>query len=175
LNLCEERKTDTGLFYPQRLFFGQPEREVTKMNKKALMGILGLAVSLMFTSGVMAQEKASTAAAATARVQEMKLEKFNGVIKNVDMANKDIAVEYHKDKMSFSVGDKTKVFEGKKELKLSDLTKGLWASVQYNKEGNKFLAQTIHVSPSKKAESMVSSGKTAGKQMMSTEKAPETK
>ena len=153
------------------------------MNKKVLMGILGLAVSLMFTSGLMAQEKASTAAAApaavapaaTARVQEMKLEKFSGVIENVDTAKKDVVVEYHKDKMSFSVGDKTKVFEGKKELKLSDLTKGLWASVEYNKEGNQFLAQTIHVSPSKKTEPMASSGKTSGESMKSPEKAPETK
>jgi Cu/Ag efflux protein CusF len=148
------------------------------MNKKVLMGILGLAVSLMFTSGLMAQEKASTAAAASAAsapAQEMKVEKFNGVIENVDMAKKDVVVEYHKDKMNFSVGDKTKVFEGKKELKLSDLTKGLWASVEYNKEGNQFLAQTIHVSPSKKEEPMASSVKTSGEQMKSNEKAPETK
>jgi Cu/Ag efflux protein CusF len=148
------------------------------MKNKVLMGILGLAVSLMFTSGVMAQEKASTAAAApaaTARVQEMKLEKFNGVIENVDMAKKDVIVEYHKDKMSFSVGDKTKLFEGKKELKLSDLTKGLWASVEYTKEGNQYLAQTIHVSPSKKAELTASSVKTSEKPMTSTGKAPETK
>jgi Cu/Ag efflux protein CusF len=143
------------------------------MNKKVLMGVLGLAVSLMFTSGLMAQEKASTAAAAP--LQEMKIEKFNGVIENVDTAKKDVVVEYHKDKMSFSVGDKTKVFEGKKELKLTDLKKGLWASVEYNKEGKQFLAQTIHVSPSKKAEPMASSVKTSGGQMKSTEKAPETK
>ena len=147
------------------------------MNKKVLMGILGLAVSLIFTSGVMAQEKAPTAAAApvAATAQMMKVEKFNGVIENVDMAKKDVVVEYHKDKMNFSVGDKTKVFEGKKELKLSDLTKGSWASVQYTKEGNQMLAQTIHVSPSKKVKRMVSSEKTAGKQMVPTEKAPETK
>ena len=147
------------------------------MNKKVLMGILGLAVSLIFTSGVMAQEKAPTAAAApvAATAQMMKVEKFNGVIEHVDLAKKDVVVEYHKDKMNFSVGDKTKVFEGKKELKLSDLTKGSWASVQYTKEGNQMLAQTIHVSPSKKVKRMVSSEKTAGKQMVPTEKAPETK
>ena len=173
------------------------------MNKKVLMGILGVAVSLVFSSGLMAQEKApaapaapvaaapaatapapaaaattspaATASAAAPSGQMMKLEKFNGVIENVDMAKKDVVVEYHKDKMSFSVGDKTKVFEGKKELKLSDLTKGLWASVEYNKEGNQFLAQTIHVSPSKKAEPVASSVKPSGKKMKSAEKAPETK
>jgi Cu/Ag efflux protein CusF len=98
------------------------------------MGILGMVVSLMFVSGVMAQEKAATAKPAPA--QAMKLEKFHGVVENVDMAKKDVAVQYHKDRMSFSVGDKTQLFEGRKELKFSDLNKGLWASVQYQKEGN---------------------------------------
>lgn len=169
------------------------------MNKKVLMGILSLVVSVMFVSGVMAQEKSSTEAAspaaaapsatapaaaapagtaqaATPSAQMMKLEKFNGVIENVDMTKNDVMVEFHKDKMNFSVGDKTKIFEGKKELKLSDLKKGLWASVAYNKEGNQFLAQTIHVSSTKKVEPMSSSVKTSENQMKSsTEKAPETK
>jgi hypothetical protein len=120
----------------------------------------------------MAQEKASTAAAVPA--QEMKIEKFNGVLESVDMSKKDVLVEYHKDKMSFSLNDKTKVFEGTKELKLSDLKKGQWASVEYNKEGNQRMAQSIHVSSAKKGDHMTSSGMTT-KKMMSTEKAPETK
>ena len=91
------------------------------------------------------------------------------------MAKKDVVVQYHKDKMSFSVGDKTTFFEGKKELKLADLKTGLWASVEYTKEGNQMFAQSIHVSPSRKAEPMASAEKTTAKQMMPTEKAPETK
>jgi len=142
------------------------------MNKKTVMGLIALAVSLMFTSGLMAQGTAPAATAAPA--QAVKIEKFNGAIENVDMSKKDVVVEYHKDKMSFSLNDKTKVFEGAKELKLSDLKKGEWASVEYSKEGNQLIAHSIHVSPAKKSEPMASSGKTTEK-MVSTEKAPKAK
>jgi hypothetical protein len=214
------------------LFLRQSESEVTEMKKRILTGIISLAVSLMFVSAVMAQEKAVTTTAAPAQVkaaasmaastqektvketagsaqekavtsmaasaqekaakpmaalaQAMKLEKFNGVVENVDMAKKDVVVQYHKDKMSFSVGDKTKLFEGRKELKLSDLNKGLWASVEFRKEGNQLLAQSIHVSPVKQAKNtasskgmtekkMMPSEKTAQNKMMSTEKTTENK
>jgi hypothetical protein len=114
------------------------------MNKKILMGIIALAVSLMFSSALMANEKASTAAA----VPGQKMELFNGVIESVDMPKKDVVVEFQKDKMSFSFNDQTKVFdEGTKVLKLSDLKKGEWASVEYHKEGSQRIAQSIHVSP----------------------------
>lgn len=166
------------------------------MKKRILTGIIGMAVSLMFVSAVMAQEKATTATAAPAQDKAatttaapaltMRLEKFNGVVENVDMAKKDVVVQYHKDRMSFSVGDKTKLFEGKKELKLSDLNKGLWASVEFQKEGNQLLAQSIHVSPVKHAKNtasskgmtekkMMPSEKTAQNKMMSTEKTTENK
>ena len=142
------------------------------MNKRILMGIIALAVSLMFTSALMAEEKASTAAAVPA--QEVKMELFNGVIESVDMSKKDVVVEFQKDKMSFSLNDKTKVFdEGTKVLKLSDLKKGEWASVEYNKEGSQRIAESIHVSPFKKSEHVASTGNTTNK-MMSTEKAPKT-
>jgi Cu/Ag efflux protein CusF len=142
------------------------------MNKKIVMGLIALAVSLMFTSGLMAQGTAPAPTAAPA--QAAKIEKFNGAIENVDMSKKDVVVEYHKDKMSFSLNDKTKVFEGTKELKLSDLKKGEWASVEYSKVGDQMVAHSIHVSPAKKSEPMASSGKPMEK-MMSTEKAPEAK
>jgi hypothetical protein len=167
------------------------------MKKSIFMGILGMVVSLMFVSGVMAQEKAATAAAAPAHekapakmstpahekaattnpapVQAMKLEKFHGVVRSVDMAKNDMVVQYHKDKMSFSVGDKTKLFEGKKELKFSDLNKGLWASVEYQKEGNQLLAQSIHVSPVKLAKNMASSKGMTEKKMTTPEKTTQTK
>jgi hypothetical protein len=91
------------------------------------------------------------------------------------VAKKDVMVRFRKDKINFSVSDKTKIFESKKELKLSELSKGSWAALEYSKEGDQFLAQTIHVSHSKKAQPMASSAKTSGKKMMRTEKAPGTK
>ena len=107
------------------------------------MGIIALAMSLMFSSALMANEKASPATA----VPGQKMELFNGVIESVDMSKKDVVVEFQKDKMSFSLNDKTKVFDkGTKALKLSDLKKGEWASVEYNKEGSQLIAQIIHLS-----------------------------
>ena len=107
------------------------------------MGIIALAMSLMFSSALMANEKASPATA----VPGQKMELFNGVIESVDMSKKDVVVEFQKDKMSFSLNDQTRVFdEGTKVLKLSDLKKGEWASVEYNKEGSQLIAQSIHVS-----------------------------
>jgi Cu/Ag efflux protein CusF len=141
------------------------------MNKKILMGIIPLAVSLLFTSRLMAQAEASTAVAVPA--QKTRVELFNGVIKSVDMSKKDVVVQFQKDKMGFSLKDKTKVFEGTKELKLSDLKKGEWASVEYKKEGSQRIAESIHVSSFKKSEHVASTGNTTNK-MMSTEKAPKT-
>ena len=113
------------------------------MNKKIVMGLIALAVSFVFTSGLMANEKATTATAAPAQ----KMELFNGAIEKVDMSKKDMVVEFQKDKMSFSFNEKTKVFDqGTKVMKLSDLKKGEWASVEYNKEGNQRIAQIIHLS-----------------------------
>jgi hypothetical protein len=47
--------------------------------------------------------------------------------------------------MTFVVSHHTKIFEGKKELNLSALNKGQWASVKYIKKGNKLVADSIHV------------------------------
>ena len=114
------------------------------MKKTILMSIVALAVSVAFVSGVMAEQKPAPASVATA--QETKLEKFSGVVEKVDEATKDVLVQFHKEKMTFSMGEKTKIMEGKKEMPLSDLKKGMWASVEYKKEGNKLIAESINVS-----------------------------
>ena len=121
------------------------------------MSIVALAVSVAFVSGVMAQQKPAPAAPS----QESKLEKFSGVVEKVDEAAKDLLVQFHKEKMTFSMGDHTKIMEGKKELPFTDLKKGMWASVEYKKEGNKLIAESIsvavpkveakHTNPSEKA------------------------
>jgi Cu/Ag efflux protein CusF len=147
------------------------------MKSRMLMGLVGLAVSVMFVSAVTAAEK-STAAMSAPPVaeQHMKLESFNGVIENVNAANKDVLVQYHKDKMTFVVGDHTKIFEGKKELNLSALNKGQWASVKYDRNGSQLVAESIHVSPLKEAKNMTSSAKMmTGTQMMAPTKTTEKK
>lgn len=115
-----------------------------EMNKNILMSIVALAISVAFVAGVMAQQNPTPAPAAAA--QETKLEKFSGVIEKADEATKDVLVEFHKEKLTFSTGDHTKIREGKKELPFTDLKKGMWASVEYKKEGNKMIAESISVS-----------------------------
>ena len=114
------------------------------MKKTILTSILALAISVAFVSGVMAQQK--PAPAQTAPVEATKLEKFSGVIEKVDEATKDVLVQFHKEKMTFSSGDHTKIMEGKKELPFTDLKKGMWASVEYRKEGNTLMAESMSVS-----------------------------
>jgi hypothetical protein len=106
------------------------------------MGVVALAVSVLFVSGVMAQQKP---APVTTR-QQSKLEKFSGVVEKIDETNKDVLVQFHKEKMTFSLGDHSKIMEGKKELTFSDLKKGMWASLEYKKEGEKLIPESIHVS-----------------------------
>jgi hypothetical protein len=113
-----------------------------KMKKTILMSIVALAASVAFVSGVMAEQKP----APVATPQESKLEKFGGVVEKVDEATKDVLVQFHKEKMTFSLDDHTKIMEGKKELSFSDLKKGMWASLEYKKEGNKLIPESISVS-----------------------------
>ena len=114
------------------------------MKKAILTSIFALAISVAFVSGVMAQEK--PAPAQTAPVEAAKMEKFNGVIVKVDEMAKDVLVQFHKEKMTFSMGDHTKIMEGKKELPFTDLKKGMWASLDYKKVGDKFMAESVSVS-----------------------------
>lgn len=120
------------------------------MNKKIITGIMAMVVSLFFGSTLVA--------VAAMPSPMMKLENFNGVIENVNVANKDFIVQYHKDKMNFTVNDTTKIFEGSKACSFSDLNKGMWASVEYINGGNQMLAQVVHVSTTQQPKHMTSSG-----------------
>jgi hypothetical protein len=118
------------------------------------------------------QEKA---AAVSAPAKAMKSETFNGVVEGVDTAKNNVTVEYHKDRMTFNVNDKTKLFEGGKALKLSEVNKGLWASVVYQKTGNELLAQSIHVGPVKQPMKTASSKGMAESKTMPSSKTTENK
>ena len=114
------------------------------MKRSIIMGVVALGVSVLFVSGVMAQQKPAPASVTTP--QESKLGNFSGVVLKVDETSKDVLVQFHKEKMTFSSGEHTKIVEGKKELPFSDLKKGLWASAEYKKEGDKLMAESISVS-----------------------------
>ncbi len=112
--------------------------------KRAMLSVLALAISAIFVTAVMAAEqKAPAPASATAAPT---FEKYSGVIEKVDAAKKDFSVKSGKGEMLFSWTDKTKVTEGSKELSFNELKKGQEVTVEYTKEGNKSVAQSVSVS-----------------------------
>jgi len=113
------------------------------MKKTLLMTIVALAVSVAFVSDGMAQQK--PAPAPTAPAQKPLWEKVRGVIEKVDQAKKEVLVQGEKEKMTFSVGEQTRISEVSTKLSLSDLKKGMSVTVEYKKEGNKLLAEWIDV------------------------------
>ncbi len=123
------------------------------MKKTILMSMFALMISFAFVSGVMAQQKpaATPAPAKTSApaAQQPKLEKFSGTVEKVDAAKKEVVVKQGKEEMTFSLGEKAKIMDGKKELSLNDLKKGANVSVEYAKEGTKLMAESISVGPMK--------------------------
>ncbi len=115
--------------------------------KRAMLIIMALAVSVIFVAAVMAAEQKAPAPASATSAPTY--EKYNGVIEKVDAAKKDFSVKSGKGEMMFSWTDKTKVTEGSKELSFNDLKKGQEVTVEYTKEGNKSVAQSISVNPPK--------------------------
>lgn len=131
------------------------------MNKTILMSLVALAITVAFVSVGMAQQtpaagqKPATAQTPAAAVKKPasaqtspakeNWEKVRGVIENVNEATKEITVQTQKEKMAFSVSEKTKISEVTAKLPFSDLKKGMSITVEYAKEGKKPLAEWIDV------------------------------
>ena len=113
--------------------------------KRAMLSVLGIALSVIFVAAVMAAEQKAPASATPAPTYE----KYSGVVEKVDAAKKDFSVNSGKGEMMFSWTDKTKFTEGSKELSFNELKKGQEVTVEYAKEGNKSVAQSVSVSPPK--------------------------
>jgi Cu/Ag efflux protein CusF len=133
---------------------------MSEMKRAIWMSLFALMISVAFVSGVMAQQKPTATPSPAA--QQSKLEKFSGTVEKVDSAKKEVFVKINKEEMTFSLGEKAKIMEGKKELSLNDLKKGMNVSVEYTKEGNKLTAESINVSP-KNVSQMTPSEKSASK------------
>jgi len=126
------------------------------MKRSLVLSTLIVAISMAFVSAVMAQQTAAPAQPAPAA--QTKLEKFSGVVEKVDPATKDVFMQANKKKMTFTLGDQTKIMEGTKAVPLTDLKKGMWASVEYKKEGNKLMAESVSLGkPGKTAKKAASS------------------
>ncbi len=130
--------------------------------KKMILLVVVLTL-VAFVSGVMAQPKpapakpASTAAPAPApkAAAPAKVEKFSGTIEKVDEMAKAIEVKGKVKKeekaLTFATDDKTKITKGKDTLSFADLKKGMNASVEYKKDGDKMVAVAIKVAAPKAA------------------------
>jgi Cu/Ag efflux protein CusF len=116
--------------------------------KRAMLTVMVLAISVIFVAAVMAAEQKAPASPASAPAAP-KFEKYSGVVEKVDSAKKDFSVKSGKEEMTFSWTDKTKITEGKKGLSFTGLEKGQEVTVEYTKEGNKSVAQSVSVSPPK--------------------------
>jgi len=67
------------------------------------------------------------------------------MIEKVDEATKEVVVQAKKEKMTFPVGENTRITEATAKKPLSSLKKGMQVTVEYEKERNKFLAEWIDV------------------------------
>ena len=114
--------------------------------KRVTLTVMVLAISVIFVAAVMAAEQKAPASATPAAP---KFEKYSGVIEKVDVARKDFSVKSGKEEITFSLTDRTKITEGKKDLSFTDLKKGQEVTVEYTKEGNKSVAEMVSVSAPK--------------------------
>jgi Cu/Ag efflux protein CusF len=123
-----------------------PNGKEVSLMKRSMLTVMVLAVSVIFVAAAMAAEQKAPASAAPIAP---KIEKYSGVIDRVDAARKDFAVKAGKEEITFSSTAKTKITEGKKTLAIADLKKGQEVAVEYVKEGNKSVAETVSVSAPK--------------------------
>lgn len=114
--------------------------------KRVTLTVMVLAISVIFVAAVMAAEQKAPASATPAAP---KFEKYSGVIEKVDVARKDFSVKSGKEEITFSLTDRTKITEGKKDLSFTDLKKGQEVTVEYTKKGNKSVAEMVSVSAPK--------------------------
>ena len=114
------------------------------MKKTVLLVVLLTLVA--FVSGAIAA--APPKGAGTTPPPPPKLEKFTGDIKSVDAMAKSIVVtkpgKVPEDK-TFFVDDKTKITKGKDALTFADLKAGIHIVIEYKKEMDKMIAETIKV------------------------------
>ncbi len=132
---------------------------------KKIIFLIALLTLVAFASGVMAATPApapkpapapaTAPAPAPEKPKPAKIEKFSGVIEKVDEMAKAIdlkgKVKKEDKTLTFATDDKTKITRGKDTLSFADLKKGMNASVDYKKDGDKMTAVAITVAAPKAA------------------------
>ncbi len=125
---------------------------------KKLVVLVAALTLVTFASGVMAQqtpatkpaaptpaapEKAKAAPAAPEKANVAKEERFIGKVSSINVASKTVVVKNPEEEKTFTVGDKTKITGGGKEMALADLKQGMNVSVSYKMETDKATATAI--------------------------------
>jgi hypothetical protein len=118
--------------------------------KKTILFIVMLTL-VVFASGVMAQQTpaqkpAGAAPTAPEAAKPAKVQKFFGAVSSIDAAAKTVVVKNKKSEKTFTVGDKTKITKGGKEMALADLKEKMNVSVSYEIEADKAMATAIKIS-----------------------------
>lgn len=120
------------------------------MKSPVWMGLIAVAVSLFFVSGVMAvQQNPAPIPKAPAQESQWNWQKVRGVIEKVDEANHAVILQSHNEKMTFSTDEHTVISQWTNKLSFTGLKKGMPATVEYHEEGNTLLAKWIDVHQTK--------------------------
>jgi hypothetical protein len=114
------------------------------MQKTVWMIGLAVALSMFFSSGVMAREYVSTP-----KHWQGQLEKFTGRIEKVDLANKAVTVQSGQKTMTFFTDQKTITSDWTQKIPFSALREGMWTTVEYTHKGGQMDARWIDVAHSK--------------------------
>jgi hypothetical protein len=117
---------------------------------RGLVLLVAVLTLVTFASGVMAQQTPATkpaapTPAATKKAKVEKEEKFIGKVSSMDVASKTVVVKNPEAEKTFTVGDKTKITRGKKEMALVDLKQKMDVSVSYKMQAGKAMAAAITV------------------------------
>ena len=114
---------------------------------KGLVPLVVVLTLVTFASVVMAQQTSVTKAAPAApeKANVAQGERFIGKVSRMDVASKSLVVKNPEAEKTFTVGDKTKITGGGKEMALADLKQGMDVSVSYKMEADKAMAAAITV------------------------------
>jgi hypothetical protein len=156
------------------------------MNQKIMMSIIALAVTVTFGSAGMAMQTTATKmpAAAQKTVAAQKApaqenwEKVHGVIQGVNEKTGEITVKTSREVMTFATDHATIISKYVYKMPFQSLKKGLSTVVEYQKEGNKLMAEWIWI-PEGLAkpvpEPMIQAKATAGNKMQVQKQNPSVK
>jgi hypothetical protein len=124
-----------------------------KMNKTILMSIIALAVTVTFGSAGMAMQAPGTkmpvapqktVAAQKAPAQE-NWEKVQGVIQGVNEKTGEVTLKTPRGEMTFATGNATIISKYVYKMPFQSLEKGMSTVVEYQKGGNRLMAEWIWV------------------------------